>query len=668
MSSVRSSASGVLAAFFLALLLASCDTAGTAKDKVSDALDSANKKADKLQSDTLKGLDKKFGKDVIDPETGLSREDYMDILTPATPSLRTDKYNEPAIPNVSQLLIDPKAPMVGKDKLITLNVTEDIPLREVLVELARRADIDIELDPNIHGGIIFRAKDKPFSEVVDRICELTGLRYSVQNGVLKIERDFPYVENYQVDFLNLSRSNSGSTNISTQVVSAGGGGSGGSGGGGSLQSGSQSQLSSKYEGDLWKSVEENIKNILAHYGTNSPGISENAGAHGVSDDGLGEVLGETPRVTPTGAPPAVGQVARVAPPPNADKSPKVKSEGANASDIVPSGASLLSVNKQAGVISVLANQRQHREIVKFLNQIKRQQSAQVLIEAKVLEVTLDKEHQSGINWNLAINKLGSLPDLSLGSNFPPAPLTAGTTESFFTLALPNQEVLGIKGLNLDGFIKFAESFGVTRTLSSPRINAINNQQAVLSFAKNLVYFEVQIQQNSTTSSTSTQGTNQLNISSTPRTVPLGVILTLQPSINLDTNEITMNVRPTLTRQKGEVLDPAVTLQAKQAGVDLTSPVPIIEVRELDSILKIKSGQVMVIGGLMEERAVNNDIGIPYLSNLPFTGYLFKQSSKTTEVVETVIFIKATIVPGFGVDAADKKMYRKFTNDPHPLTF
>ena len=661
-SSVRDSVRGVFAALGLLFLLSSCgtidgqsagDIAGKTTQKVGGAVDNVGKSISKLNDDAVKGLEKKFGPDVIDPDSGLNRDDYRQMLEPSTPYLRTDKYNEPAIPNVSQLLIDPKAPMVGKDKLITLNVTEDVPLKEVLVELARRADIDIELDPNIHGGIIFRAKDKPFSEVIDRIAELTGLRYSVQNGVLKVERDFPYVENYEVDFLNLTRSNSGSTTINTQL--SGGGGGGGTGGGGGLGGGSQSSLQSKYEGDLWKSVEENIKNILANYGTNSPGISENATSRSVSDDGLGEVLGEAPRAN---AAPAVGQSVKVAPI-GADKSPKIKSEGANASDIVPSGASILSINKQAGVISVLANQRQHREVLKFINQIKRQQSAQVLIEAKLVEVELDETHQNGIDWSVA-----NIGGLALNSNFSAVPNPPGGAANFFTATLPSGNV------NLQNFIQFAESFGVARTLSSPRINAINNQQAVLTFAQNFVYFEVQIQQNSPTvssiSGSSTPGPT--NISSTAHTVPIGMILTLQPSINLDTNEITMNVRPTLTRKTNSVPDPAVALQAKLQGIVLSNDVPVIDVRELDSILKIKSGQVMVIGGLMDSRVDSSDKGIPWLSNLPFAGNLFKQSSKTKKLVETVIFIKATIVPGFGVDASDKKLYHKFTNDPHPLTF
>lgn len=675
-ASARKFFGGSLAALTMLFFLSSCgtidgqsagDIAGKAKDKVGGALEAVDKKATELKEDTFEGLEKKFGPDIIDPDAGLNREDYRNELRPRTPALRTDKYNEPAIPNVSQLLIDPKAPTVGKDKLITLNVTEEIPLKEVLVELARRADIDIELDPNIRGGIIFRAKDKPFSEVIDRICELTGLRYSVINGVLKVERDFPYVENYHVDFLNLSRSNTGGVKVSTNVSSGEGGTES------NITSGSQSSLTSDSKGDLWESVEKNITNILANYGTNSPGISEEAINRTEGDDGLGEVLGETPRApVNSAAPPAVGQPAKVAPPappPNKDRSPKVQGEAANASDIVPSGSSLLSVNKQAGVIAVLANQRQHREVSKYLEKIKRQQSAQVLIEAKVVEVTLSEEHRNGIDWSVAAKSLSGLPDVQIGGKFPASPLSGefGTSDDFFSLSLPNQEVLGIRGLNLDGFIQFAEGFGVTRTLSSPRINAINNQQAVLSFATNRTYYELEIQENNTTNTGG--GSQDLNISSTLKSVPLGVILNIQPSINLDTNEITMNVRPTLTREKGTARDPGFALQAARLGQpNLVNEAPIVEVRELDSILKIKSGQVMVIGGLMQETVENKDTGVPYLSNMPFTGNLFKKSQKDKSVVETVIFIKATIVPGFGVDPADKKLYRKFTNDRRPLTF
>jgi general secretion pathway protein D len=102
---------------------------------------------------------------------------------------------------------------------------------------------------------------------------------------------------------------------------------------------------------------------------------------------------------------------------------------------------------------------------------------------------------------------------------------------------------------------------------------------------------------------------------------------------------------------------------------VNNDIPVIEVRELDSILKVKSGGVMVIGGLMEERVINNDNGLPGLSGLPLLGNAFKNVDKTTEVTELVIFIRATIVGRNGnTFDADRNIYDKFINDPRPLVF
>ena len=199
---------------------------------------------------------------------------------------------------------------------------------------------------------------------------------------------------------------------------------------------------------------------------------------------------------------------------------------------------------------------------------------------------------------------------------------------------------------------------------------MNNQQAVLTFAENSVYFTLQLDEQNNIPSGSTT-TDKLTIKSDIRTVPIGVIMTLQPSINLDTNEITMNIRPTLSRITSRIQDPGVAIIANRLNTNITSEVPIVEVRELDSILRIKSGQVMVIGGLMEERSVNTDVGLPGFQRIPIAGNLFKSKSEAAKTVETVIFIKATIIPGAGggmIHEDDKNFYKTFANDSHPLTF
>ena len=146
-----------------------------------------------------------------------------------------------------------------------------------------------------------------------------------------------------------------------------------------------------------------------------------------------------------------------------------------------------------------------------------------------------------------------------------------------------------------------------------------------------------------------------------------IILSLQPSINVDNNEILMNIRPTISSTPSVESDPAVALIAAKEEVSITSEVPVIKLQELDTLLKIKSGDVMVIGGLIEQSHDNQESGIPILKDIPLLGYLFKSKAKTTSLKETVIFIKATIIDNnHKIDKLDKNFYKTFTNDPSPL--
>ena len=128
----------------------------------------------------------------------------------------------------------------------------------------------------------------------------------------------------------------------------------------------------------------------------------------------------------------------------------------------------------------------------------------------------------------------------------------------------------------------------------------------------------------------------------------------------------MNVKPTLTRVTDRVSNPGVTIIAADIdGLDadsLNAEIPVVEVRELDTVLRAQSGEIMVIGGLLEERTLNTDTGVPGLSRIPYLGNAFKRVSKETTMVETVIFIKPTIIPGKGVSVEDKDFYKKFNRD------
>jgi general secretion pathway protein D len=228
--------------------------------------------------------------------------------------------------------------------------------------------------------------------------------------------------------------------------------------------------------------------------------------------------------------------------------------------------------------------------------------------------------------------------------------------------------LGIKNFELSSLVNLVQEFGTTRTLSSPRINAMNNQPAILTFAENQVYALLDIKSETLTNAVTgatTQG--PLTITSEIRSVPIGVILNLQPSIDLNRNEVVLSIRPTLTRIISYFTDPAsdyaiaqLKAQPNSSEVDIAaSTIPVVEVRELDTVMRINDGQAVVIGGLMREEVQNVDRGTPGLSKLPFVGNLFKNVSKTSSVIETVIFLKATINRGKEVEVLDKQLYKDF---------
>ncbi|MFW0777536.1 MAG: secretin N-terminal domain-containing protein [Rickettsiales bacterium] len=592
--------------------------------------------------------------DPIDRDVGLTRGDFKklhDIASyekPDGPTL-TANVLEPPLPDLAEILAAPKPPKVASTQLVTVAVTDDVPLKDVLVELGRLADIDIEIDSGITGGISFRAKERPFNEVIERIANMAGLRYRVENNVLRVERDTAYIETYPLDMLNITRQSSGS--ITTGGGSGGSGGgsssgssSGGSGGGGGS---SNSSITAESASDFWEKFEESITRILGFQ--SSTLVSSTS------------VAAQPVLPGPDGSTPPVAAVP------------------GSATGNSSTAGTFFSLNRQAGTLTISGTERQHDMVKQFLRVIESNISSQVLIEAKIVEVTLNDKYQTGINWT----KLGPT-GFALSGDLDPVIATNPTT-SAPAITFLKDNFLG--GVDLSGAVSLLSEFGTTRALSSPRLNAMNNQQAVLSFVENFVFFDVSID---VTAAVPASGTSpaipaEIEVESEQQEAPIGIVLTLQPSINKETNEVTLSVRPTLTKLVSTVADPGFEIGKARALSELiasgassdvinsvrsvTSNIPQLEVRELDSILKVKSGQIMVIGGLLEDSVTNVDTGVPGVDEVPYLGNLFKGVEKTNSKKELVILIRATIVDSAGyMDHADKSIYKKFIQDPRPIEF
>ena len=663
-------------------LVSSCDANGDPSIAEAKKLDPIDRDSNLTRDDFEKMRDiNSFNK----PDNTKKTKDGKNASEPPIPEPAKITANlsnviEPPIPDLAEILAAPPKPKIGQTQLVSLAVTDDVPLKDVLLEVARLAKVDIDVDASISGGISMRANNKPFNEVIERIADMAGLRYTMKNGVLRVERDTPYIQVYTLDMLNVDRSSQNSinsTNSSGGGGGAAGGAAGGAGGGGS--SGSSSSITYKTDSDFWAKFEGSVAQILAY----SP--SARSSATTTATQAAPPALPAAPALpAPSDNKSAAATPAPATAPAPATPAPVSAPVAAPAPTPVTAGNnSFYILNRQAGTITVSATQKQHETLKRFIDKVSENASAQVLIEAKIVEVDLNDNYQTGVNWQ-KLGGAGGGP-ISFAGNMnnvlvPPSN-NAGAAMTAPTLGIVKNSILG---LSLNTAVSMLDEFGTTRALSSPRLNAVNNQQAVLSFAQNYIYFKVNITSTAPIPATATSaGTaSTITVTSTQLSTPVGLTLSLQPSINTDSNEVTMSIRPTITRWIKDVTDPGFEVSKAVAIGNVTgnqsvidtlnnthSTIPQVETRELDSIVKIKSGQTLVIGGLLQDNTTNNDTGVPYAGSIPVIGNLFKSVTKTNNKSELVIFIRATIVGSNGsADPYDKKLYEKFIQDPHPIKF
>ncbi|MBY0429102.1 MAG: secretin N-terminal domain-containing protein, partial [Alphaproteobacteria bacterium] len=549
--------------------------------------------------------------DKVDPVMDLNREDYRD--------LRKERVNQdgPPIPHVPYKANNNPKNKIANDKIISISITEKVPVKDVLQELASKAEVNLELDPRITGGVIFTAIRQPFSRVLDRLCNMAGLRYKVEDHFLRIELDEPYVKSYPIDYLTLIRKSQSEIGIATNVFSSiqGGKNNNSNNNGSDVANGNNSttKVETQAIADFWGEIETNVESILTN--------TKSTRSMRVDGDTLKEL----------------------------------KQEG-----ISPTKA--FALNRQAGLVSVFGTDRQQQAVEGYLAKIKRNVSSQVLIEARIIEVELDENYKSGINWRSLFN--GSVNAAArFGSAATAAPFAsaATATDGVVTLSLKDNDFAGV--------LNFVRSFGTSRTLSSPRLTVLNNQPAVLKVARNEVYFT------STIESTPIIGTNggspvgvQRTVNSTPNTVPVGFLMTVQPSINQERDEVTLNLRPTVSFIVDRVEDPGVKIAAADANVpEVSSSIPVVAVREMDSVLTLKSGAVAVMGGLMQDASGNLEKGVPFADEVPIFGNLAKSRANDSKLTELVILLRATVMNDAPKpDEADTELYQKFNHDRRPL--
>lgn len=299
------------------------------------------------------------------------------------------------------------------------------------------------------------------------------------------------------------------------------------------------------------------------------------------------------------------------------------------------GTDPVVVNPMSGMVSVQATGAQHQEIQAYLDQLAAGAKRQVLIEITVVEVDLNDQYQAGVDWatvssngGLGKDGVSMISDL-IGNNLAAAPVFTGTYNNFEA-----------DGSGFSATVKLLSQFGNTKVLSTPRIMALNNQTALLKVVDELVYFTLTSE---TIESTGPGIPPRTIVTSEINTVPVGFVMSVTPQISNNGN-VSLNVRPTLTRILDYVVDPAPRL----AGSDFDNLVPQLHVSEIESLLEVADGQTVVIGGLMQDRSSKQTDGIPYLSRIPVVGDLFSFRNDEVKKSELVLFLRPTVIRRAGV--------------------
>jgi general secretion pathway protein D len=500
-------------------------------------------------------------------------------------------------------------------------VVNNVRVQDLLFALARDARLNVDIHNDITGTVTLNAIDQTLPQLLARISRQVDMRYEIEGQNLSVMRDTPYLRAYKIDYLSAARNVKMSSLASTQFASSNSASGAATTTG--TSTGATAQVDVASENKLWESIVINVK----------------------------EILRETDKIMPATGAAAAPAAAATPPVAGAPAQPAAPAPQPSVSFIE---AAAVIANRESGILFVRASLRQHDKVQEFLDQVLVGAKRQVLIEATVAEVQLNNQYQRGIDWQrlrsgaITIGRPGfgtGQSGMEFGQNSTGTPAAVSTTAF----------VLGgaITSLNFNFALTLLESFGDVKVLSSPKLSVLNNQTALLRVTRDIIYFQI-TPSNLTISGGSGTIVAPPSFTTTPLVAAEGFMMSVLPQIN-EADTIVLNVRPTIRRRVGNATDP---------NPALTTPnlIPIFETREFDSVLRLQSGQVAVLGGLMQDQRSRTEDTIPGLNQIPGLGELLEQKSESNTKTELVIFLRATVIRDPSVDGDFRSMRGELPGD------
>ncbi|AVZ79749.1 pilus (MSHA type) biogenesis protein MshL [Zoogloeaceae bacteirum Par-f-2] len=495
----------------------------------------------------------------------------------------------------------PKAP----ERRFDIDV-RDVDARSFFVSLLHDTGANIVVHPAVSGTLSLSLRNVTVAEVMDAVRDVYGYDIRRNRAGWQVFPAALQSRLFNVNYINLNRDGRSETRVSSGQLRANDQNGTAASSGQESPNPASSQIETTSRSRFWTELEQSLRLIVGLDGASPP---------------------DPAAATPTAADPTAG--------------------AAPVSAALPAGRAVM-VNPHTGLVLVRGMPAELREVESFLASLQDTVTRQVLIEAKILEVVLADGYQTGINWaGLQAGKDGSIligqgPGYS-GSSQPANNSLLGMLDSTgaFSPFQPGSGLdanafggifsVALQARDFGAFIELLKTQGDVQVLSSPRIATMNNQKAVIKVGSD-EFFVTGISSTNTTTGTTTTVTPDIEL--TP--FFSGIALDVTPQIDPN-GDVLLHIRPAVT----EVVDQTKTLTV--FGQTQTLPLAFSTMREADSIVRAKNGQIIVIGGLMQDTQRDDRASVPLLGDLPVLGDLFRHTKKSRRKTELVILLKPIVV-------------------------
>ena len=506
----------------------------------------------------------------------------------AEPAASQVKVEEPPPlpPEINSALIPESggsmsASAVSQEPRFDISASE-VPARDFFMSLVEGSSVNMVVHPKVAGTISVDLKDTTIEEVLQVIHNVYGYPYFKTGNIYQVMPAGLQTRTFQVNYLNLIREGTSQTKVSSGQVA---------------------------QGDSTSSDSNNNSSS-----NGSSGNGETTTGSQIDTSSSADFWGEL--------------------------------QTALQSLVGSEGGRKVVVQPQASLVVVVAMPDELSLVGNYLKAIQKNIQRQVIIEAKFIEVRLADGFQSGINWaalaetqnghGALFGQVGGGSVLTQGvastsgNSFDLLPGQGSLPEGLGSMAFGGVYSMALNFNNFQGFVELLESQGDVQILSSPRVSAVNNQKAVIKVGSD-EYFVTDI---SSDTSTGTATTTSNDITFTP--FFSGIALDVTPQIDSSGN-VTLHIHPSIS----EVVDQNKHISA--FGTEQNIPLAYSTIRESDSVVYAHSGQLIVIGGLMQEHVDNQDAGVPVLGKLPGIGGLFRHTKMVSKKSELVILLRPQVI-------------------------